>query len=62
MEACYREFICVENAVAVKPIALQPGASWKAKVTIEDLMKVADKTYADAEGVFLSSSGDLSLF
>ena len=35
MEACYKDFICVENAVAVKPIVLQPGETWTAKVTIE---------------------------
>ena len=31
MEACYREFCCVENAVAREPVTLQPGEEWTGK-------------------------------
>lgn len=30
MEACYREFVCVENALATSPVSLAPGQSWAA--------------------------------
>ncbi|KAL4441812.1 hypothetical protein ABPG77_003728 [Micractinium sp. CCAP 211/92] len=30
MEACYKEFVCVENAQATSPVTLAPGASWAA--------------------------------
>ena len=30
MEACYKEFVCVENALATSPAKLAPGAEWVA--------------------------------
>ena len=30
MEGCYREFCCVENAVADSPVVLSPGEKWVA--------------------------------
>jgi hypothetical protein len=30
MKDCYERFVCVENAVAGKPVTLAPGASWDA--------------------------------
>jgi glucose-6-phosphate 1-epimerase len=37
MEACYREFCCVENA-QFEPVSLGPGETWRATTT----MKVVD--------------------
>lgn len=31
MEACYKSFVCVENAKFGKPATLQPGESWAAQ-------------------------------
>ena len=33
MEACYKEFACVESA-AVTPVVVAPGASWTATTTL----------------------------
>mmetsp|Transcript_13110 Transcript_13110/g.31600 ORF Transcript_13110/g.31600 Transcript_13110/m.31600 type:complete len:306 (+) Transcript_13110:62-979(+) len=30
MEACYKEFVCVENAACAAPVVVAPGASWSA--------------------------------
>ena len=39
MPACYRSFVCVENARAVAPVALKPSESWVAhtEMTVVDL-------------------------
>ena len=31
MEACYRDFVCVENAKAVQKVTLKPEESWRAR-------------------------------
>eukprot|EP00271_Cylindrocystis_brebissonii_P014382 TRINITY_DN35729_c0_g1_i1.p1 TRINITY_DN35729_c0_g1~~TRINITY_DN35729_c0_g1_i1.p1 ORF type:complete len:359 (+),score=70.41 TRINITY_DN35729_c0_g1_i1:128-1204(+) len=33
MEACYKDFVCVENA-QIDPVALQPGESWTASMVL----------------------------
>lgn len=33
MQACYKEFVCVENA-ACSPVAVAPGASWTGSMTL----------------------------
>lgn len=33
MEACYKDFVCVENA-QIEPVTLQPGESWTAQQTL----------------------------
>lgn len=34
MEACYKEFVCVENASCAEPVSVAPGATWKASTTL----------------------------
>ena len=34
MEACYKEFCCVENARAVEPVTLAPGEHWRAQMEV----------------------------
>jgi glucose-6-phosphate 1-epimerase len=33
MEACYQNFVCVENAKFGKPVTLGPGEDWSANAT-----------------------------
>ncbi|PSC73084.1 glucose-6-phosphate 1-epimerase [Micractinium conductrix] len=35
MEACYKEFVCVENAQATSPVTLAPGATWAASTAFK---------------------------
>ena len=39
MEACYKEFVCVENAAFGKPQHVAPGGDWRAQTefSIKDL-------------------------
>ena len=30
MEACYKEFVCVENAACAEPVTVAPGGEWEA--------------------------------
>lgn len=43
--ASYRHFVCVESAVAVVPIRLDPGSGWRARLDIfvKDLTAAAGK-------------------
>ncbi len=34
MEACYKEFVCVENAAVGAPIVVAPGASWSGSMEL----------------------------
>ncbi len=34
MEACYKEFVCVENAAVAKPVVVAPGASWSGSMEL----------------------------
>ena len=35
MEACYKEFVCVENAVAAEEVVVAPGDTWSASTRLE---------------------------
>jgi glucose-6-phosphate 1-epimerase len=35
MEACYKEFVCVENASCAEPVTVAPGATWTASTKLE---------------------------
>ena len=30
MEACYKEFVCVENAACAEPVVVEAGGEWEA--------------------------------
>jgi glucose-6-phosphate 1-epimerase len=34
MEACYKEFVAVENAAVGKPVVVAPGASWSGSMEL----------------------------
>ena len=34
MEACYKEFCCVERGVCDKPVEVKPGESWRARMDL----------------------------
>lgn len=35
MEACYKEFVCVENAKFSTPVTVPAGESWRATTSME---------------------------
>ena len=35
MEACYKEFVCVENAEATAAVTVAPGEDWSARTVME---------------------------
>ena len=35
MEACYKEFVCVENASCAEPVTVAAGATWTASTKLE---------------------------
>lgn len=35
MEACYREFVCVENAKFTRPVTLAPGEDWRSTTVMD---------------------------
>ena len=34
MEACYKEFVCVENAQALEPVEVAAGATWTGEMSV----------------------------
>ena len=34
MEACYKEFVCVENAAVASPVVVAPGKHWSASMAL----------------------------